>query len=236
VAESFDELLKRDAQRESDGFHRKIKTRRILAGPNRIINIPFVEEEKLVHGNFEPNGEHGRDEAGHGEGEAGDVIKEIPLEGNGDDAEKGDQSGGPGGEGEEDHGIESEAYELGRQLSEKFKLPNLKDKSKKIPTSEFTYDLTDRHRGSGQFLDKKPTIVSIIKTNAALGRIDIENIDPTQLIVGRRDKVYRILSKEKVWKSQAVVFFIRDYSGSMQGDRTKTVISQHSMISNMKKW
>ena len=231
ASESLDEILRRDKQREEDGFERKIKIRRILVGQNKIIAIPYVEEEKLIHGDFEPNGEHGEDEAGQGMGEIGDVIAEIPLDnGEGEGDEEGDEGDSRAGEGEGEHGIESEAYQLGKELSERLKLPNLKDRSKKVPTDEYTYDLTDRHRGSGQLIDKKETLKNIIESNMILGRFDINNPDTTNLVVSPRDKVYRILSKERVWKSKAVVFFLRDYSGSMDGDPTKAIVSQHLML------
>lgn len=230
--ESMDELLKRDEQREKDGFQKKIKIGRILAGPGKVIAVPYVTEEKLIHGEFEPTGEHGEDIAGHGEGEVGDVIYEKPPfgeeEGDGEGDGEGEEPGA--GEGEGEHGIEAEAYKIGRELSEQFQLPNLRDKGKKIPTDEYIYDLTDRHRGSGQFLDKKETLKRIVKSNFALGRIDKDHIDTTKLVVGPQDKIYRVLSKEILWKSQAVVFFLRDYSGSMWGEPTKAVITQHLII------
>ncbi len=235
--ESFEDLLKKDEQREKDGFPKKIKIGRILAGPGKVIAVPYVEEEKLIHGEFEPkepsddgNGEEGEgggegeSVAGSGEGEVGDVIAEKSPEGEGegDDSQAGDEPG--------EHGIEAEAYKIGKELSEKFQLPNLKDRGKKVPTDQYIYDLTDRHRGSGQLLDKKETLKSIVKTNIALGRLDMDHIDTTKLVVGPNDKVYRVLSREKVWKSQAVVFFLRDYSGSMYGEPTKAVVTQHLMI------
>src|SRR3989344_3697187 len=212
MAELFDDLLKRDEQREEDGFAKKIKIRRVLAGRNKVVVVPFVEEEKLIHGEFEPTGEHGQDLAGQGKGELGEVIARAPLQGYGEEDGDGD------GEGEGEHGIETEAYQLGKELSEKLNLPNLKDKGKKVPTDEYTYDLTDRHRGSGQVLDIKATLIRVVRSNIALGRGDVGNIDPAKLIVGPQDTIYRVLSKEKVWKSPAVVFFLRDYSGSMLGD------------------
>ena len=42
--------------------------------------------------------------------------------------------------------------------------------------------------------------------------------------------VYRILSREKDFESQAVVFFVRDYSGSMVGKTTELVVAQHVLI------
>src|SRR3989338_10729162 len=52
--ETLDDLVERDAQRERDGFCRKIKFRRILVGPGRVISVPFVEEEQLSHDAREP--------------------------------------------------------------------------------------------------------------------------------------------------------------------------------------
>lgn len=228
--ESFEDLLKRDEQRERDGFPKKIKIKRILAGHDRIIVVPFVEEEKLIHGEFEPTAEREGGLPGHGDGEIDDIIEEIPVSGNGEGQGEDEGENPRAGQGQGEHVIETKAYEMGKLLSEKFQLPNLKDKGKKIPTDEYIYDLTDRHRGSGQFLDKKATLKRIIRTNAALGRIDKDNIDASKLIVGPQDKIYRVLSREKVWKSQAIVFFLRDYSGSMSGDPTKIIVTQHMMI------
>jgi len=229
--ESLEELLKRDEQREKDGFAKKIKIGKMMARPGKVIMVPYITEEKLYHGDFEPVAEDEEGEAGNGKGEVGDVIGKRPLwgEGEGDgDGDEDDNGAGQGDGGE--HGIEAEAYKQGKELSEKFQLPNLKDKGKKVPTDEYIYDLTDRHRGSGQLLDKKATLREIVKTNVALGNYDPDNIDTSKFIVSPNDKIYRVLSKERVWKSQAIVFFVRDYSGSMDGEPTKAVVTQHLMI------
>ena len=87
------------------------------------------------------------------------------------------------------------------------------------------------HKGVGQFLDKKATLRKIIETNIGLNRISSwEDVDPTGLMVAPRDKVYRILSREKDYDSQAMVFFLRDYSGSMAGKPTELVVTQHILI------
>jgi len=71
----------------------------------------------------------------------------------------------------------------------------------------------------------------ILKTNIGLGNVpDFDNIDPSRFLIAPSDKVYRILSKEKDYESQAMVFFLRDYSGSMSGKPTELVVSQHVMI------
>ena len=91
--------------------------------------------------------------------------------------------------------------------------------------------MTDKNRGFGQFLDKKATLKRIVRTNQALGRLPApSDIDSTKFLVDPRDKVYRILSKEKDYEAQALVFFLRDYSGSMYGTPTRIVTSQHLMI------
>jgi hypothetical protein len=58
----------------------------------------------------------------------------------------------------------------------------------------------------------------------------VESIDTSRLIVSPGDEVYRILSREKDLESQAVVFFVRDYSGSMSGRPTEIVVTQHVLI------
>jgi hypothetical protein len=64
-----------------------------------------------------------------------------------------------------------------------------------------------------------------------LGRIQpAVPIDPHNLLISPDDRVYRILSKEKDFESQAVVFFVRDYSGSMSGKPTELVVTQHVLI------
>jgi len=129
------------------------------------------------------------------------------------------------------HEIESNAYDLGRVLTEEFKLPNLKDKGKKKSLTKYSYDLTDRHRGFGQVIDKKATLRQIIKTNIGLGRVrQGKEIRADELLLSPYDKIYRVMSKEKDYESQAVVFFVRDYSGSMGGRPTEMVVSQHVMI------
>jgi uncharacterized sporulation protein YeaH/YhbH (DUF444 family) len=91
--------------------------------------------------------------------------------------------------------------------------------------------MTDKHQGSGQILDKKATLRKIVETNIHLGNLpDIDDIDPTRFLISPQDKIYRILSREKDYESQAMVFFLRDYSGSMSGKPTELVVSQHVLI------
>ena len=229
---TLDELMERDVRREEDGFPRKIRIGRLVkpgrGGRNKVVVVPTTVEEKLAHDrNFAQQGEGGGGQGGSGDGEEGEVIGEQPVR-----PEQGEGEGAGPGQGESGpHEMESNAYDLGRILTEKFSLPNLKDKGKKRSLTRYTYDLTDRHRGFGQLLDKKATLRQIVETNIALGRLKPgAPIDPSEFLVAPRDKIYRILSKEKDFESQAVVFFLRDYSGSMSGKPTELVVSQHVMI------
>ncbi len=232
--QSLDYLLERDKQREKDGFPRKIRVGKMVkpsqTGDDKVVIVPTTVEEKLLHDRvrFPEEGEGGGDgqgEGGAGEGEEGEVIGEQPVR-----PEQGGQGGAGQGEGGE-HDVESNAYDLGRILTEQFELPNLKEKGKKRSLTKYTYDLTDKNRGFGQILDKKATLRRIIQTNIALKRIDgVGEVDSMKLLISPDDRIYRILSKEKDYESQAVVFFVRDYSGSMGGKPTELVVNQHVLI------
>lgn len=227
---SLDDLLERDAKREQDGFPRKIRVGRLVkpgrGGKGKVVVIPTTEEEKFIHDpTIRPQGEEGQS-GGSGRGEEGEVIGEQPVR------PEGEQPGaGPGhGEGES-HEIESSAYDLGKTLTEKFQLPNLKEKGKKRSFTRYTYDLTDKNRGFGQVLDKKATLRKVLETNIALGNLpDVTDIDPSRFLIAPKDKVYRVFSRERDYESQAVVFFLRDYSGSMAGKVTELVATQHVLI------
>ncbi len=232
---TLDELLERDKEREKDGFKRKIRIGRIVkpgrGGRDRIIVVPTTVEEKFVHGeiSFNEQGE-GEPTGGTGKGEEGEVIGEEPIRPDEEGEGEGEGEGPGQGEGG-DHEFESNAYDLGKVLSEDFELPNLKDKGKKKTLAKFTYEMTDRNRGFGQILDKKATLKRIVQTNISLGNIpDVYDINPLNFIISPADMIYRILSREKAYESQALIFFLRDYSGSMAGKTTQTVVSQHVMI------
>ena len=235
AAQSLDHLLQRDLQREKDGFPRKIRVGKLVKpgrdGDDKVVVIPTTVEEKLIHDRIPEDEEgeggegQGQGEGGAGEGEEGEVIGEQPVR---------EQQGGGSGAGQGQggaHELESTVYDLGRILTEQFALPNLRDKGKKRSLTRFAYDLTDKNRGFGQILDKKATLRQVLQTNIALGRIHAgSQVETGNLMVSPRDRVYRILSREKDYESQAVVFFVRDYSGSMAGKPTELVVNQHVLI------
>jgi len=227
---SIDELLERDRQRETDGFPRKIRVGRLVkpgkGKKDKVVVVPTTVEEKLIHDRLPESTEEEQTAGGSGEGEEGEVIGEQPVRVPG---QEGAGEAGEGGVGK--HEIESSAYDLGKILTEKFELPNLKDKGKKRSFTRYTYEMTDRNRGFGQILDKKATLKRILETNINLGNIpDLYRIDSTHFLISPSDLVYRVLSPERDYQSQAMVFFIRDYSGSMSGKCTELVVTQHVLI------
>ena len=179
----------------------------------------FLHEKRLAPTEDSPSG-------GSGTGEEGEVIHEQPVH---DPETKGGSASGQGDGGQ--HEMESNAYDLGKILTEHFELPNLKDKGKKRSLSRYTYEMTDKNRRFGQIIDKKATLRKIVETNIILGNLtDRGHIDPADFLISPSDRIYRILSREKDYDSQAMVFFLRDYSGSMVGKPTRLVVSQHVLI------
>ena len=228
--QSLDELLARDRRREEDGFPRKIRIGRMikpgLSGKDKVVVVPTTVEEKFIHDTTDHPPEETPSSGGTGEGEPGEVIGEAPVRPAGNGAGTGPGQGDSG-----NHEVESSAYDLGRVLTEQFALPNLKNKGKKRSLTRYTYQLTDRHAGRGQLLDKKATLRKIVETNIHLGNIpDVTQIDPSAFLISPRDRIYRILSPEKDLESQAMIFFLRDYSGSMEGKATEVVVTQHVLI------
>lgn len=227
---TLEELLEQDKKREEDGFPRRIRLGKIVKPTKdkkaKVVVVPSTTEPKFYHDDSIT--EDGEDNTGgSGEGEEGEVIGEQQAQ-----PEEGEGEGQGAGEGQgTNHDIASDAFDLGRIITEKFELPNLKTKGNKRSLTRYTYDLTDRNRRFGQVLDKKATMKKIVGTNIVLGNINPqEGFNPEDLIINPNDEIYRILSKEKDFESQAVVFFLRDYSGSMQGAPTEVIGTQHLLI------
>jgi len=227
---TLDELLEKDKKREEDGFPRRIRLGKLVkplkGKKSQVIIVPTTTESKLYHDDSIT--EDGEDNTGgSGEGDEGEIIGEENAQ-----TQPGDGEGQGAGQGEGgDHDMSSDAYDLGKVLTQKFELPNLKSKGKKPSLTKYQYDLTDRNRGFGQVLDKKATLKKIIENNILLDNIKKgEDFHPEDFLVSPQDMIYRILSKEKDYESQALVFFMRDYSGSMEGKPTEVITTQHILL------
>lgn len=231
LLKGLDDLLEQDQNREKDGFPRRIRLGKLLkpaqGQKSQVIVVPTTTEPKLYHHDANPNNEE--EFGGTGKGDVGKVIgeKKIKDEEGEQEAEGEGAGNGQGGQ----HEMLAEAFDIGRILTERFELPNLKTKGNKKSLTKYTYDLTDRNEGSGQILDKKLTLKKIIQTNILLGKIQKDQVpNPENFMVAPTDKVYQILSAEKDIEAQAMVFFVRDYSGSMQGKPTEVITLQHLLI------
>ncbi|MAS52234.1 MAG: hypothetical protein CMD20_03410 [Flavobacteriales bacterium] len=227
--QTLDELMARDNQREEDGFERKIKLGKIVRpsknGSDEIIIVPSTIETKFYHDNA-PNNEE-EEFGGTGTEEEGTVIGEKS---NNPKNEEGTGQG-PGDGAEKGHDLNSDAYNLGKVLTEYFNLPRLKKKGMKKSLSQYNYELTDLNKGFGQLIDKKQTLKRIIKTNILLNNIpDKTKPDLSSFIHSPQDTVYKILSREISYETEAIVFFVRDYSGSMQGSPSEAVLTQHLFL------
>ena len=229
---TLDELLEQDKQRENDGFPKRIRLGKLIkpstGNKAKVVVVPTTTEPKFYHDNsITEDGEGEGQTGGSGNGEEGEVIGEQPAQPQGEGGEGQGAGQGEGGE----HDVGSEAFDLGRVLTEKFELPNLKQKGTKRSFSRYVYDLTDKNKGFGQLLDKKATLKKIIQTNVQLGRISPhEYIKGEDLLIIPTDHIFRIMSREKDFESQAMVFFVRDYSGSMEGKPTEVISTQHLFI------
>lgn len=228
--QTLEELLERDKKRENDGFPRRIRLGKLVKPSknknSKVIIVPTTTEPKFYHDDSITEDDE-QTTGGSGEGEEGDVIGQQQAQ-----PQQGQGEGQGAGQGDDsNHEVSSQAFDLGKILTEKFQLPNLKDKGKKRAFSKYTYELTDINRRFGQLLEKKATMKRIIQTNIQLGNIDPNKpVETDKLIISPDDLVYRILSQEKDFETQAVVFFIRDYSGSMQGKPTEAITTQHLFI------
>lgn len=229
MIQTIEDLIRRDDQREKDGFPRRIRLGKIVKPTKKeqkVVVVPTTTEPKFYHDRSITDEEQST--GGTGDGEEGEVIGESPADQTEGEGEG--QGAGQGGRGE-GHDVVADAFDLGRILTQKFNLPNLKVKGKKRSFTKYKYDLTDRNRRTGQILDKKATLRKIVQTNILLENLDKNGeILPENMIFNPQDEIYRILSSEKDFETQAVVFFIRDYSGSMQGKPTEAVTSQHLLI------
>jgi uncharacterized protein len=235
--QTLDDLLKRDEQREKDGFPKKIRVGKVVKptsdGNKQVIVVPTTTEEKFFHDpgidDYSEEGGAGGDDfssGGTGEEGEGEIIGESPLyqEGMGEGTGAGEGDGG-------EHDIETSTHEFGEIITRNFKLPNLKDKGKKRALKGYKYEVTGRRPRSGVILDVSETIKKILAKNFALGRVeDVSDLDLTKLVVDEEDITYRSLAREKEYESQALVFLARDYSGSMGGDPTRVVVTQHVFI------
>jgi sporulation protein YhbH len=174
----------------------------ITADKNKVVKVP-VRGLELPHIRFDPND---KERVGQGQGgtQQGDVIARQP----------GQQQGqGTGKEAGQEPGVdfyeaEFTIEELAQMVFEDLHLPNLQDKGAKQVPSEVMDFNTITKRGLAGNLDRKRTILQAMRRNAREGK-------GGKLVIREEDK--RFKSWEMVTEPQrnAVIFAMRDVSGSM---------------------
>lgn len=174
----------------------------ITADKDKIVKIP-VRGLELPHIRFDPNE---RERVGQGQGgtKPGDVIARAPSE---------QQGPGTGKEAGQEPGVDFYEAELtiddlANMVFEDLRLPNLEDKGEKqVPSDVMDFNSVAK-RGLAANLDRKRTILEAMRRNARQGNAG-------KLIIREEDK--RFKSWEMVTEPQrnAVIFAMRDVSGSM---------------------
>lgn len=176
----------------------------IISGPGSA-KVPIRIRDELVLPHFVPKQplmpSHG---VGQGDRRPGKKVGERRLSGDGG------SGGGQAGDQTGDHEIEIEVTldELRGMVLEDLKLPDLRDK----PTPQQMHPEvawnTRAHRGSMNALDKKATLKSALRHR-----------EGNRVAVTPEDLWYISWTDREKPKTAAVVYFLRDISGSMTAER-----------------
>ena len=174
-------------------------------GKKVIVTIPKIDIPHIVYGD-KPNG------VGRGKGEDGKII------GKDKDGKKGDKAGNEPGDGVQ---VALDMEEVMKFLQDELKLPDLKPKPnqtfEEIKIKYNNIALT----GPESLRHNRRTMMQAMKRMAAAGNLDkLTHIpgmkDPIRLITPiNSDRRYRQYREIRIPSSNAVIFFARDGSGSM---------------------
>lgn len=177
------------------------------------ISIPKITIPYFVHGD---NGSG----VGKGPGKPGDVIKKAP------DGKDGEEAGDQHGEGQI---VNIELEDVLNLLQEELKLPDLKPKPQEVfEDIKYKYNSISLI-GPNSLRHTRRTLKEAIKRTAASGDLDKlvsvpGCIDPIRIVTPiKADFRYRQYREIKIPSSNAVVFFSRDWSGSMDKARCDIV-------------
>jgi sporulation protein YhbH len=183
IRKNLRELIAEEAIITSDG------TRRVK------IPMRYLDQYRFKYGHPQPG-------VGQGPGQPGD---RLGRRGNGTDPAQGRPGDQPG---EPTYEVEMPLEELTQMMLEDLALPWLEEKPQRQVTTT-THRYTDvRRRGSLANLDKRRTLLTNLKRNAARGRPHIGGIHDTDL----RFKVWDVHEETH---ANAAVYMLMDRSGSM---------------------
>ena len=175
---------------------------RTLSPPTRTRSsrCPYAGLE-LPHIRFDPNE---RERVGQGQGgtQAGDVIGRSPKKGQGTGKEAGQEPG------VDFYEAELTIEEIAQMVFEDLHLPNLEDKgAKNVPTDVMDFNSIAK-RGLAGNLDRKRTILEAMRRNAREG-------NGPKLVIREEDKRFKTWEMVEEPQRNAVIFAMRDVSGSM---------------------
>ena len=182
-------------------------------GKNQLpIPLPRIENPFFVHGEQD----HG---LRRGPGKPGDVIGRVPGQG----------EGGGGNSAEEGMMVNVDLEDVLLFLQDELKLPDLKPKPNEIfEEIEIKYNNISLV-GPESLRHNRRTMLEALKRQAAAGNLDKlyyipGQKDPVKLIVPiNSDKRFRQFKEIKHPSSNAVIFFARDGSGSMEAEHCDIV-------------
>lgn len=172
----------------------------IMHDGRKMVKVPIRSLDEF-HFRFD----HGKKQhSGQGDGKSkkGDVIYSEPQQGQGKSKGAGDEPG------VDYYEADITVDELAQMIFEDLGLPNLQQKKKPELASE-TVEFKDiRKKGISSNIDRKRTIMEVIKRNALKGTPGLHGITPEDL----RFKTWEMTYK---YESSAVVLAMMDTSGSM---------------------
>jgi len=157
---------------------------------------------------------------GRGPGKPGDKISK-PRKGKG--------KGGPGEGAGDGMMVDVDLEEVFKVLKEELELPDMKPKPNQTYEEIRTIYNGLSKVGPRSLLHKKRTMLAAMKRLAAMGQLnDLHNIPglnkPVPIITPYNDdRRFRQYNEIKIPSSNAVIFFLRDGSGSMNGAKTEIV-------------
>jgi sporulation protein YhbH len=180
----------------------------ITSNKGKIVKIP-IRGLQLPHFTFDPH-DPNKKRVGSGQGgtKKGDILGKVPTsKGNGKGKEAGEEPG------QEYYEVAISMEELAELIYEDLELPNLKDKgSDNLKKVDHEFN-TRTKKGILSNLDRKQTIFNAMKRQASDKAI--YGTDNTKLIIKEEDKIYKNWEDVVKPKRNAVVFAVRDVSGSM---------------------
>jgi sporulation protein YhbH len=172
----------------------------ITADRNKIVKVP-VRGLELPHIRFDPAN---RERVGQGPGgtRPGDILGRSPKKGQGAGKEAGQEPG------VDFYEAELTIDEIAEMVFEDLHLPNLEDKGEKQVPSEVMDFNSIAKRGLAGNLDRKRTILEAMRRSAREGRAG-------KLVIREEDKRFKTWEMVTEPQRNAVIFAMRDISGSM---------------------